>query len=188
MGIQTRIITDKNIDNVLGISGTDNIIKITKDTDIREVLKKNRTSIHKYANAYRRERMSQIEKKTKTGAPEKKKPKKIVAKPDKKEEEFDKVQVDIIEGGEGVEPVTYTINDVPVEIPEAEPPTATSAPPQPTASNIVQYPQEMELTNTETTQTPESVTDVLKVPEEKEEDENKEESGEETKKSITVNL
>jgi hypothetical protein len=148
-----------------------------------EVLKTHRSSIHKYAEAYRKERMGQIEQKTKMSS-QKKKPRKIVAKPDKKEEDFEKMPVELLEGGgEEMEEVTYTLNDVPVEVPEVpiQPP---SMPP-----TIVQYPQEM--TKTPETQTPtqESVTDVLKVPEEKEEDKEKEESqGGETKKSITVNL
>jgi DNA-directed RNA polymerase II subunit RPB2 len=184
MGIQTRIITDKNIDKVLGISGTDNIIKLTNDTDVREVLKTHRSSIQKYADAYRKERMGQIEQKTKM-ASQKKKQRKIVAKPDKKEEEedFERIPVDILEGGGGGEEVTYTLNDVPVEVPEipTEPPSMPS--------NIVHYPQEMPATRPDQTPTQESVTDVLKVPEEKEEDKEKEESqGGETKKSITLNL
>ena len=129
MGIQTRIITDKNIDNVLSLSGTDNIVKLTKDIDISEVLAKHKGAIHKYANAYRKERMGLIHKGEKKKTTPKKK---IVAKADKEdandaEEEEQHMAYDIGElegGGEGVgegeaEDVTYTIEGQPVAIPES---------------------------------------------------------------------
>lgn len=145
MGVQTRIITDKNIDSVLSLSGTDNIVKLTKDLDISEVLRKHKGAIHKYANAYRKERMGLIHKS------EKKKPKKtVVAKADKEDEEDEQhlaYDVNELEGGEVVdgadgieENVTYKINGQPVAIPENTQFTPQLAMPTPTSTSEIHQP------------------------------------------------
>lgn len=207
MGIQTRIITDKNIDKVLGLSGTDNIIKLTKDTDVNELLKTHRTSIHKFANAYRRERMNQIGLKG-----EKKKPKKkIVAKQD----EVDEGVLDLIKGGEGdgdgdvgvegedvdnqqqqqqQQGVTYSLGDTQIELPpESSQPTPS------TAESVVlenpEVPPEVASTfttgsasePTPTTLPSESAISVLQVPTEEEKKEEESASNEGTK-SISVDF
>jgi hypothetical protein len=140
MGIQTRIITDKNIDSVLSMSGTDNIIKLTKNTDLGQVLKTHRSSLHKYVDNYTKEIKkgetiagsgsgSSVDKKGK------KKKRKIVAKQD----EPPKM---LLSGGDGEdvegeateaedetpdEGVTYSIDGAPVDIPQAAEPTLTPA-------------------------------------------------------------
>jgi len=144
MGIQMRIITDKNIDSVMSLSGTDNLIRLTKDTDLNEELKPYRKSIQKYAEEYTKKKLGSIRDKTLASIPTtKKKTKKTIrlkqtAKeeeeilvPSKEELSLEKeLEEEPVEGddyqGAPEEEVTHSIGDVPVSIPNE--PTVVTPP------------------------------------------------------------
>jgi hypothetical protein len=52
MGIQIRIITDKNISKFDSLSASDNIIRLTKTANVYNELKKHEHSINKYISEY----------------------------------------------------------------------------------------------------------------------------------------
>ena len=60
MGIQLRIITDKNINKLDSLSYSDNIIKLTSSLDISNELQSNKNKISKYVDEYRQRRFKSI--------------------------------------------------------------------------------------------------------------------------------
>jgi DNA-directed RNA polymerase II subunit RPB2 len=56
MGIQVRIITDKNINRLDSLSYSDNIIKLTSSLDLYNDLQSHKHTISKYVDEYRQQR------------------------------------------------------------------------------------------------------------------------------------
>jgi len=215
MGIQTRIITDKNVDSVLSMSGTDNIIKLTKNTDFGQLLKTHRSSLHKYVNEYTKERIKDFNP-TGSGhssSSQKKKEKKkktIVAKEDTMSKRF-------LEGGEeddenpdsGMDAeedtenpdsgVIFSLNGASVELPpENIEPTLSTYEIQNVVNQTENTLSPMSTSQTNNISIPQplpqsqSALDVLSVPEEKteenEEDNSQNESSGGNKKTIKIDL
>jgi DNA-directed RNA polymerase II subunit RPB2 len=60
MGIQVRIITDKNINRLDSLSYSDNIIKLTSSLDLYNDLHRHKHTISKYVDEYRQQRFKSI--------------------------------------------------------------------------------------------------------------------------------
>ena len=52
MGVQLRVMTDKNVDKLNMLSISDNIINLTKRMDVYTELKKHKDNIHNYISEY----------------------------------------------------------------------------------------------------------------------------------------
>jgi DNA-directed RNA polymerase II subunit RPB2 len=144
MGIEARVLTDKNIDRVMSLSGSDNIIKLTKD--LRAV--RSQAALHKHLQSYSKDAVKGLknkkkhakkQKKTKSTISVVKEKRTVIAQPEENEKEGEDEEVSSDEGNAQKEkeggateksPVIFTLDGQPIDLP---PP-----PPEPTISLVVQ--------------------------------------------------
>jgi DNA-directed RNA polymerase II subunit RPB2 len=137
LGIQARILTNKNIDCVMSLLGTKNVINLTSDAS---KLRSQASSLQKYVQGYTKQILEKMnsKKQKKDKKKTKDKPKnpkrKVIAQNDEledkgtdqeslegNEEKEQEKEKEKQKGGEDDSPVLFTLNDQPIEIPDTPP-------------------------------------------------------------------